>query len=109
MAYISEFQKIHQNKVFISLGQRLLAELYCFWLVRLSVCCRGHSNLVIFNRISSKFHIWMARSNSHSSSNTSFKQVYRYHKLHTKIYVNSKLDLSLSCAEDFQYLSSMET
>ena len=24
------------------------------------VCCCGHSNLVIFNRISSKFHIWFA-------------------------------------------------
>ena len=36
----------------------MLAELYCFQLVRLSV--RGHSNSVIFNRISSKFHIWIA-------------------------------------------------
>ena len=23
-----------------------------------SICCCGHSNLVIFNRISSKFHVW---------------------------------------------------
>ena len=44
----------------------MLAELYCFWLVRLSVCpsvrpsVRGHSNSVIFNRISFKFHIWIA-------------------------------------------------
>ena len=31
-----------------------------FWAclsIRLSVCCRGHSNLVIFNKIFSKFHI----------------------------------------------------
>ena len=45
--------------------QRMLAELYCFRLVRLSV--RGHSNSVIFYRISSKFHIWIA------STNLSFK------------------------------------
>ena len=24
------------------------------------VCCRGHSNLVIFYQISSKFHVWIA-------------------------------------------------
>ena len=34
------------------------------WLVRLSIClyvrCCGHSNLVISNQISSKFHIWIA-------------------------------------------------
>ena len=36
----------------------MLAELYFSLLVRLSV--RGHSNLVIFNRVFSKFHIWMA-------------------------------------------------
>ena len=48
----------------------MLAELYCFRLVRPSVCLsvclsvcpsvRGHSNSVIFNRISSKFHIRIA-------------------------------------------------
>ena len=26
----------------------------------ISVCYRGHSNLIIFNRISSKLHIWIA-------------------------------------------------
>ena len=45
----------------------MLAELncFCFWLVctsvRLSV--RGHSNSVIFNLISFKFHIWIASTN----------------------------------------------
>ena len=38
--------------------QRMLVDLYCFWLVCLSV--RGHSNSVIFNWISSKFHILIA-------------------------------------------------
>ena len=44
----------------------MLAELYCFRLVRPSVCLsvrpsvRGHSNSVIFNQISSKFHRWVA-------------------------------------------------
>ena len=58
--------------------QRMLAELYCFWLVRLSVCLsvcpsvRGHSNSVIFNWISSKFHIWIA------SINLSFKFEYGF-------------------------------
>ena len=28
--------------------------------VRLSIRCCGHSNLVIFNQISSKFHTWIA-------------------------------------------------
>ena len=28
--------------------------------VCLSILCGGHSNLVIFNWISSKFHIWIA-------------------------------------------------
>ena len=28
--------------------------------VCLSVCCCGHSNLLVFNLISSKFHIWIA-------------------------------------------------
>ena len=41
--------------------QQMLAELYCFRLVHPSV--RGHSNSVIFNRISSKFHIWIASIN----------------------------------------------
>ena len=40
--------------------QRMLAELFCFRLVCLSVHRSGHSNLVIFNQISSKFHIWIA-------------------------------------------------
>ena len=43
--------------------QQMLAELYCFQLVRLSVCPSvrpGHSHSVIFNQISSKFHIWIA-------------------------------------------------
>ena len=43
-----------------------LAELYCFWLVHLSVV----TLTVIFNRISSKFHIWIA------STNLSFKFEY---------------------------------
>ena len=53
----------------------MLAELYCFWLVCLSVHCpsvRGHSNSVIFNPISSKFHIWIA------FINFSFKFEYRF-------------------------------
>ena len=29
-----------------------------------SICCCGHCNLVIFNRISSKFHIWFASNKS---------------------------------------------
>ena len=39
-----------------------------------SICLsvRGHSNLVVFNRISSKFHIWIA------STNLSFKFEYRF-------------------------------
>ena len=48
----------------------MLVELYCFRLVRLSVC--GYSNLVIFNQISSKFHIWIA------SINLSFRFEYRF-------------------------------
>ena len=50
----------------------MLAELYCFRLVHLSVCLsvHGHSNSVIFYRISSKFHIWIA------STNLSFKFEY---------------------------------
>ena len=28
--------------------------------IRLSICCCGHSNLVFFNLISSRFHIWIA-------------------------------------------------
>ena len=48
----------------------MLVELYCFRLVRLSV--RGHSNSVIFNKIFSKFHIWIA------SINISFKFKYRF-------------------------------
>ena len=39
----------------------MLAELYCFRLVRPSVY--GHSNSVIFNQISSKFYIWIASIN----------------------------------------------
>ena len=50
--------------------QRMLAELYCFRLVCPSVC--GHSNSLIFNRISSKFHIWIA------SINLSVKFEYGY-------------------------------
>ena len=46
------------------------AELYCFRLVRPSV--RGHSNSDIFNRISSKFHLWI------TSTNLSFKFEYRF-------------------------------
>ena len=40
----------------------------------LSICLsvRGHSNSVIFNRISSKFHIWIA------STNLSLKLEYRF-------------------------------
>ena len=30
------------------------------WPLPISVGCRGHSNLVIFYRISSKFHVWIA-------------------------------------------------
>ena len=48
----------------------MLAELYCFRLVCLSV--RGHSNSVIFYRISSKLHIRIA------FSNLSFKLEYRF-------------------------------
>ena len=48
----------------------MLAELYCFWLVRLSVC--GHSNSVIFNQISSNIIYGLLPSTSHSSSNTDF-------------------------------------
>ena len=48
----------------------MLAELYCFRLVRLSV--RGHSNSVIFNLISSKFHTWIA------STSLSFKFENRF-------------------------------
>ena len=42
------------------LRQRMLAELYCFRLVRPSVCpsVRGHSNSVILIVFFSKFHIW---------------------------------------------------
>ena len=52
----------------------LLAELYCFRLDRPSVCLSvlGHSKSVIFNRISSKFHIWIA------SINLSFKFEYGF-------------------------------
>ena len=52
----------------------MLVELYCFRLVRLSVCpsVRGHSNSVIFNGISSKFHIWIA------STNLSFEFEYEF-------------------------------
>ena len=49
----------------------MLAELYCFRLVRPSV--RGHSNSFIFNRISSKFHIWI------DSINLSFKFEYWFY------------------------------
>ena len=48
----------------------MLAELYCFRLGHLSV--RGHSNSVISNRISSKFHIWIA------TTNLSFKFEYGF-------------------------------
>ena len=37
-----------------------------------SIGCCGHSNLVIFNRISSKFHIWFASIKPCSSLNMSF-------------------------------------
>ena len=40
--------------------------------VRLSVLYCGHSNLVIFNQISSKFHIWIASIKLCSSSNMGF-------------------------------------
>ena len=30
------------------------------WPLPICVCCRGHSNLVIFYRISFKFHLWIA-------------------------------------------------
>ena len=55
-------------------GQRMLAELNCFQLVRLSVrlSVHGHSNSLIFNRVSSKFHIWIA------SINFWFKFEYRF-------------------------------
>ena len=39
--------------------------------VRLLRWC-GHSNLVIFNQISSKHHIWIASMNSDSNSNIDF-------------------------------------
>ena len=39
---------------------------------QISVRCGGHSNLVIFNQISSKFHIWIA------SIKLSFKFEYRF-------------------------------
>ena len=54
--------------------QRMLVELYCFRLVHQSVCLsvRGHSNSVIFYRISPKFHIWIA------SINLSFKFEYGF-------------------------------
>ena len=43
--------------------------------VRLSVRYRGYSNLVIFNRISSKFHIWIPSIKlSFKCSNTGFVQ-----------------------------------
>ena len=48
----------------------MLAELYCFRLVPPSV--RGHSNSIIFNRISSKIHIWIA------CINLSFKLKYGF-------------------------------
>ena len=57
-------------KKFLGPRQRMLAELYWFGLVRLSV--RVHSNSVIFNGISSKFHIWIA------SINLSFKFEYGF-------------------------------
>ena len=56
--------------IFLGPCQHTLAELYCFRLVRLSV--QGHSNSVIFNRISSKFHILIA------SINLLFKFEYRF-------------------------------
>ena len=40
--------------------------LYCFLLVRLSIHCFGHSNLVIFVRISFKFHLSIAGLNAAS-------------------------------------------
>ena len=49
--------------------QRMLAELCCFRLVRLSV--RGHSNSVIFHQISSNIY-GLLPSTSRSSSNTGF-------------------------------------
>ena len=52
----------------------MLAELYCFWLVRpfirLSVC--DLSNSVIFNQIYFKFHYGLLLSTSRTSSNTGF-------------------------------------
>ena len=50
--------------------QRMLVELYCFRLVRMSV--QGHSNSVNFKWISFEFHIWIA------SINLSFKFKYGF-------------------------------
>ena len=61
------------DKPINKLANKTLSQLFWACLsVRLSVRCRGHLNLVIFNRISFKFHKWIA------SIKLSFKFEYSF-------------------------------
>ena len=55
------FFPMNKTKMASSLGphKQMLGRHYCFSACP-SIHCRGHSNYVIFNRISTKFHIWVA-------------------------------------------------